>query len=112
MDAGFSAENITFGMGGGLLQQVNRDTMSWAMKASAISINGEWKDIYKDPITSHSKRSKKGILALIKQDNGALKTIKANELETNNDNLLRNVYLDGQLVVEDTLTTIRKRTGW
>ena len=112
MDAGFSAENITFGMGGGLLQQVNRDTMSWAMKASAISINGEWKDIYKDPITSHSKRSKKGILALIKDSSGQLKTIKANEMNTNDDNLLRDVYIDGKLVVEDSLIDIRERAGW
>ncbi len=112
MDAGFSAENITFGMGGGLLQQVNRDTMSWAMKASAISINGEWKDIYKDPITSHSKRSKKGTLALIKDSSGQLKTIKANEMNTNDDNFLRDVYIDGKLVVEDSLIDIRERAGW
>ena len=70
MKAGFSAENVTFGMGGGLLQQVNRDTMSWAMKSSAISIDGAWKDIYKDPVTSRSKRSKKGRLALVKDNSG------------------------------------------
>jgi nicotinamide phosphoribosyltransferase len=112
MDAGFSADNITFGMGGGLLQQVNRDTMSWAMKASAISINGTWKDIYKDPVTSHSKRSKKGRLALIKDSNGQLQTIKAKDLSADNDNLLRDVYVDGKLLIEDSLTTIRERAGW
>lgn len=112
MNAGFSAENITFGMGGGLLQQVNRDTMSWAMKASAISINGEWKEIYKDPITSHSKRSKKGVLALIKGSDGSLKTIKANELKAGTDNLLRDVFIDGKLLIDDSLTVIRKRAKW
>ena len=116
MDAGFSADNITFGMGGGLLQQVNRDTMSWAMKASAISIDGNWTDIYKDPITSHSKRSKKGRLALVKDDNGQLQTVKADNLDTGlgteSDNLLRDVFVDGKLIVEDSLTTIRERAGW
>ena len=112
LSAGFSADNVTFGMGGGLLQQVNRDTMSWAMKASAISINGVWKDIYKDPVTSHSKRSKKGRLALIKNSDGTLETIKAEDLAANTDNLLRDVYLDGQLLIEDSLTTIRERAGW
>ena len=112
MDAGFSADNITFGMGGGLLQQVNRDTMSWAMKASAISIDGNWTDIYKDPITSHSKRSKKGRLALVKDDNGQLQTVKADSLAADSDNLLRDVFIDGKLIVEDTLTTIRERAGW
>ena len=116
MDAGFSADNITFGMGGGLLQQVNRDTMSWAMKASAISIDGNWTDIYKDPITSHSKRSKKGRLALVKDSSGQLQTVKADNLDTGlgteSDNLLRDVFVDGKLIVEDSLTTIRERAGW
>lgn len=112
LDAGFSAENITFGMGGGLLQQVNRDTMNWAMKASAISINGTWIDIFKDPITSHSKRSKKGRLALVKDAGDNIITIKADELTHQQDNLLRDVYVDGQLLIDDSLTTIRERAGW
>ena len=32
----FSAENVAFGMGGGLLQKVNRDTMSFATKLSLV----------------------------------------------------------------------------
>ena len=111
LKAGFSADNITFGMGGGLLQQVNRDTMSWAMKASAICIDGIWKDIYKDPVTSRSKRSKKGRLALINQTQGQPKTIKLDDLSTA-DNLLRDVYVNGELLIDDSLTTIRERAGW
>ncbi len=60
IDVGYSVENVAFGMGGGLLQKVDRDTLSFAMKASAVRINGEWKDVYKDPITSTGKISKKG----------------------------------------------------
>ena len=112
LKAGFSADNVTFGMGGGLLQQVNRDTMSWAMKASAICIDGIWKDIYKDPVTSRSKRSKKGRLALIKDADGQINTIKAEALSADKDNLLRDVYVDGTLLIEDSLTTIRERAGW
>jgi nicotinamide phosphoribosyltransferase len=110
--AGFSAENVTFGMGGGLLQQVTRDTMSWAMKASAVRINGEWKEIFKDPITSRSKRSKKGRLALVQDDNGKLNTVKEETLADASSNLLRDVFVDGKLLVDDSLTTIRERTGW
>ncbi len=58
--AGFSADNIAFGMGGGLLQQVNRDTQKFAMKTSAIRMNGEWRDVFKAPITDSGKTSKKG----------------------------------------------------
>lgn len=112
MNAGFSADNVTFGMGGGLLQQVNRDTMSWAMKASAIQINGQWKDIFKDPITSRSKRSKKGRLALVQDDSGNLTTVKEDTLEDEAANLLRDVFVDGKLLVHQDLKNIRQLTGW
>lgn len=62
---GFAADNMVFGMGGALLQGVNRDTLKFAMKASAICINGQWQDVYKDPITSSSKKSKRGILSYV-----------------------------------------------
>lgn len=64
MAAGFAADNITFGMGGGLLQHVNRDTQKFAMKCSAICVNGEWRDVYKDPVTDQGKKSKRGRLML------------------------------------------------
>lgn len=64
MGAGFAADNISFGMGGGLLQHVNRDTQRFAMKCSAICVAGEWRDVFKDPIGDTSKSSKRGRLIL------------------------------------------------
>jgi nicotinamide phosphoribosyltransferase len=58
---GFSVDNIAFGMGGGLLQHVNRDTQKFAMKCSAAKIDGTWVDVFKDPITDKDKTSKKGL---------------------------------------------------
>lgn len=114
MDAGFSAENVTFGMGGGLLQRVNRDTLSWAMKANAADVGGVWRDVYKDPITSKAKRSKRGRLALV-MDNGTagkkLSTIRLDALN-GRDNLLQPVFDNGKLLVDDNLADIRKRVGW
>ena len=81
------------------------------MKASAIQIDGQWKDIFKDPITSRSKRSKKGRLALVKNDKGQINTVKEETLKDSTDNLLRDVFVDGKLLIEDTLTTSRQRTG-
>ena len=63
---GFSADNIAFGMGGALLQQIDRDTQKFAMKCSAAKINGQWVDVFKDPITDHGKVSKKGLVKLWK----------------------------------------------
>jgi nicotinamide phosphoribosyltransferase len=63
--AGFSVDNIAFGMGGGLLQILNRDTLKFAMKCSAISIGGVWYDVFKQPKTDAGKASKKGRFALV-----------------------------------------------
>lgn len=109
MQAGFSADNLAFGMGGGLLQQVDRDTLGWAMKASAAQVAGEWRDVYKDPITSKAKRSKRGRLALVKTDEST-ETIRLDELN-GRENLLQPVFRNGKLLREDTLSTVRERTG-
>lgn len=73
---GFSADNIAFGMGGALLQMVNRDTQKFAMKCSAAQINGEWVDVFKEPVTDPGKTSKKGILDtsnhVIRYENGSI----------------------------------------
>jgi nicotinamide phosphoribosyltransferase len=61
---GWSADNIAFGMGGALLQQLDRDTQKFAMKCSAAEVNGEWVDVFKDPITDSVKASKKGRVTL------------------------------------------------
>jgi len=42
------------------MQNVNRDTCKFAIKASAIKVNGEWRDVYKDPITDPGKKSLRG----------------------------------------------------
>ena len=62
VDAKISIDNIAFGMGGGLLQKVDRDTYKWAMKCSAARVNGEWRDVYKDP-KGGNKKSLKGLVA-------------------------------------------------
>jgi nicotinamide phosphoribosyltransferase len=61
---GWSIDNLAFGMGGALLQQLDRDTQQFAMKCSAAEINGEWVDVFKDPITDSGKVSKKGRVTL------------------------------------------------
>jgi nicotinamide phosphoribosyltransferase len=61
VDRKLSIDNIAFGMGGGLLQSLNRDTLGWAMKCSAAKVNGKWRDVYKDPIGG-SKTSKRGLV--------------------------------------------------
>jgi nicotinamide phosphoribosyltransferase len=64
MAMGWSADNIAFGMGGALLQAVDRDTQKFAMKASSARINGVDVDVQKDPATDPGKKSKAGRVTL------------------------------------------------
>lgn len=66
----YSIDNIAFGMGGGLIQKQNRDTMKIACKNVFMVINGEQFNIRKDPITDPGKKSKCGRLTTIIGPNG------------------------------------------
>ena len=103
-EEGFSAENIAFGMGGALLQQPNRDTFSFAMKASAIKVDGSWRDVFKDPVSDSGKRSKKGRLAVT---DGFI-TVRQEALN-GRKNLLVPVYKDGKLLKDLGFDEIRRR---
>jgi nicotinamide phosphoribosyltransferase len=103
--AGYSADNVSFGMGGALLQQMNRDTLKFAMKASAAKVAGEWRDVQKDPITDPGKRSKKGRVTLFRV-NGEFVT---DLVGSHRDEVLRPVFRDGKLLIDESFETIRNR---
>ena len=70
-EAGYSADNIAFGMGGGLLQKLDRDTQKFAIKCSAVIIDGKVREVFKNPSTDPGKRSKKGFLDLVEKGCGS-----------------------------------------
>lgn len=105
---GQSAENIAFGMGAALLQKVTRDTQRFAMKASAIRIDGEWRDVYKDPITDPGKRSKAGRLALVEED-GGLATVRRED--ACDRNLMVEVFRNGEILQEWDFEQVRQRAA-
>ncbi len=108
---GFSASNIAFGIGGSLLQKVNRDTLKFAYKCSAIVIDGRLRDVYKQPITDAGKTSKKGRLDLVLK-NGEYETVRLENVETISaeNSQLQTVFENGAVLVDDSLDKIRKRT--
>ncbi len=107
VEAGFATENMAcFGMGGGLLQKVNRDTQRCAFKCSAQYRDGQWYDIQKNP-KDVSKVSKKGILKLIKVD-GEFVTVNENEP---GEDYLKVVFENGVLVKEIDFDTVRKNAA-
>jgi nicotinamide phosphoribosyltransferase len=105
-NVGYSADNISFGMGGELLQTVNRDTMKFAMKASAVKFDGDWIGFSKDPIADAGKRSKKGRLAVVRRD-GEIKTVNESDLKDRELQFLRDVYIDGIYSCSQTFSEIR-----
>jgi nicotinamide phosphoribosyltransferase len=94
IEEGFAIDNIAFGMGGGLLQQVNRDTLRFAMKANAMrDADGLWRDVAKAPATDPAKASKAGRQAVVRRD-GVLAAARVEDV-AEADNLLVPVWRDG-----------------
>lgn len=111
---GFSAENLAFGMGGGLLQQLDRDTQKFALKTSAAKVDGRWIDVSKDPATDPGKRSKAGRLALLVDAAGTYRTMALAEGEAPEPgwrDAMVTVWEDGQLVIDQTLAEVRARSA-
>ncbi len=105
---GLSIENAVFGMGGGLLQHVNRDTLNFGQKASAVRINGEWRDIFKKPTEAAFKHSKPGRLALRMVD-GEYETVRRESI-SEEENLLEPVFRNGKLLKKWDMAELIERS--
>lgn len=113
---GYSADNIAFGMGGALLQQVDRDTQKFAMKCSSAEVNGTWIDVQKDPVTDSGKKSKAGRVTLWKSGGEWISAVEqpqgwADKAIGPFQPWLDEVYRDGKLVKEIDFATIRANTN-
>ncbi|GAB5519748.1 MAG: nicotinate phosphoribosyltransferase [Rhodothermales bacterium] len=109
---GYSAENIAFGSGGGLLQRFDRDTYKFAFKAAEVTVKGEPRDVYKSPMAFSAdgsyrpsfKHSKRGRLALV-HDGDGYHTVEG----PHPDDLLVPVFRNGEVLVKPLLDGIRER---
>ena len=108
--AGFSAENVAYGMGGGLLQQLNRDTLQFAYKLSWVERAGRILPVYKSPITDTGKTSKAGVLDLIRTEEG-YRTVVLPRPGRHRDSVLQTVYENGQLCRRQSLDAVRQRAA-
>jgi nicotinamide phosphoribosyltransferase len=117
--AGYATDNVAFGMGGALLQQLNRDTQKFALKCSAARVNGAWIDVWKDPVTDKGKQSKRGRMTLLRhREYGTFKTVpvpaQAHSLADIDkpmgfDDAMVTVWEDGKIVSDFTFADIRER---
>ncbi|MET3875350.1 nicotinate phosphoribosyltransferase [Chitinophaga sp. OAE865] len=112
--AGISAENLVLGMGGALLQRVNRDTQEFALKCAYAIVNGKSINVQKMPVELDAsghlrtsfKKSKAGKLRLIK-DNNTFKTVTEREAPASAD-LLHTVFENGEVTLSYTFEEVRK----
>ena len=106
---GFASGNIVFGVGSYTYQYVTRDNFGFAMKATSGVVNGERRDIFKDPKTdSGTKKSAKGLLRVEKEgDHYVLYDQQTPEQEQLG--ALEVVFEEGSLITDHRLADIRAR---
>ena len=109
MAKGFSAGNIVFGVGSFTYQYATRDTFGMAVKATYGIVNGEGRELFKDPKTDNgTKKSAKGLLRVEKEgDDYVLYDQQTWEQEGQGE--LRKVFVNGHLFVDTSLAQIRER---
>ena len=117
-NVGWSADNIAFGSGGALLQQMNRDTQRFAFKCSSVTIDNKVREVFKAPVTDPTKNSKRGRLKLIElrgwndkdMNMGMYLTVPENEDYSEQDELLT-VFENGEVTKTYTFDEIRARAA-
>lgn len=126
LDEKWSATNMVFGMGGGLLRKHDRDTLKFSMKCCAIKRNGYWFDVYKDPSVYDAEWNKLDVASFKKSKAGHLITIyrdhdkswltirddeMSNYIHEGYRNIMEVVYEDGVLLRDMTLDAVRSNAG-
>jgi nicotinamide phosphoribosyltransferase len=101
---GFSASNIAFGMGGGLLQRVHRDTQKIAFKICEATVDGRAVAVSKNPVTDAGKTSKSGNLDLVMVE-GRYQTVPG----PRPDSALVTVFENGDIRRRWTFDEVRAR---
>ena len=106
---GFASCNVVFGVGSYSYQGVTRDTFGWAVKSTSGVVNGERRELFKDPITDNgTKRSAKGLLRVEKEGNDfVLYDQQTPEQEA--QGLLQSVFRDGKLLRDESMSALRAR---
>jgi nicotinamide phosphoribosyltransferase len=108
---GFCSFNVVLGIGSYTYEYVTRDTYGFAMKATYGEVNGEGRNIFKDPKTDDgTKKSAKGLLCVL-EENGQLILKDQCSWQEEKQGLLQTVFENGKLVKEQTLAEIRARVN-
>ena len=106
---GFASTNV-FGIGSYTYQYNTRDTFGFAMKATAGVVDGELREIFKDPRTGNGlKKSARGLLAVDRNADGDLQLIEQASWTQVTNCAFEPVFRNSQVLRTETLAAIRHR---
>jgi len=106
---GYASSNIVFGIGSYTYQYLTRDSFGFAVKATAGTVNGEFRELQKDPVTdSGTKKSACGYIRVEEVD-GEFVQHDCQTREQMEGGALEVVFLNGVMMKRDTFSAIRKR---
>lgn len=106
---GFASTNVVLGIGSFTYQYNTRDTFGFAMKATYGEVNGDGREIFKDPVTDDgTKKSAKGLMKITFEDS-AYQLHDQVSREEEQQGELKEVFRDGKLLVDHSLSEIRGR---
>lgn len=107
--ASMAACNLVLGVGSFTYQFKSRDSLGFAVKATACKINGELKEIFKQPKTDDgTKNSLKGLIAIYEKNGTYVAKDCVSEAEEMTG-ALEPVFVNGSLVKDYSLSEIRER---
>lgn len=116
MNLGYAVENVVFGAGSYSFQYNTRDTQGWAYKATYAEVDHKPILVFKDPKTSDGmKKSQRGMVRVYRDENGQMQFIDqvfngcTDDLKSSDFDLIRPVFVDGKIMNEESLHTIRER---
>ena len=108
---GFASINVVFGIGSYTYQYNTRDTLGYALKSTAVIINGNEIQIFKDPKTDNgTKKSQKGRVIVLPTEDGSFEFVDQLSLDTDYpQDYLRTVYRNGVLLIDEKFAVIKSR---
>ena len=105
------ATSVVLGIGSFTFQFNTRDTLGFAVKATWGRVNGESREIFKAPKTDKGgeKKSAKGYLTTVKVGDTISLVDRMEPFAEHPDDLMRTIYLDGSLIVDQKFSEIKER---
>lgn len=111
-DKGFASNCVLMGIGSYTYVYNTRDTLGYACKATASIVDGEFREIFKDPVTDSGgmKKSARGYLR-VDNINGVFVLKDQCSWEEEMGGELETVYHNGKIIREWDLSEIRERVS-